>query len=265
MTIYSTKIIGVAALAVSGAFVGVASAATAYDASLTAPGGTSGASAVYYGTGNGGTNNSWAVATGGGIELGLQGLTRFVGPIASDNAGNYVTTTGESGGIAPWDFAYSIDLQPTGSASDLTLSDVNAEITITDANSASEITFNAVGDGTLVLPGAGPVDDAEVNASSLSSDAAASPLFGPFGAQNAENVGFFNAATLNPFLSGTPFNLDAPDTYTITLTLTGSESLTDTITVQTVTPEPSSWLLLGTGIAAVAFFVRRRRTAPALQ
>jgi hypothetical protein len=265
MKTHSLRTLGIAALAAIWAFAGAASAATVYDSNLTAPGGTSGASAVYYGTGNAGTNYSWAVATGGGIEIGLQGLTRFVGPISSDNAGNYITDIGESSGIAPWDFAYSIDLQPTGSASQLTLSDINAEITITDANSASEITFNAVGNGTLVLPGAGPVDDAEVNATSISSDASKHALADPFGAQNAENVGFFNVATSNPFLSGSPFNLDAPDTYTITLTLTGAESLTDTIKVQTVTPEPSTWLLLGTGMAAAAFFVRRRRSAVALQ
>jgi hypothetical protein len=264
---HSKTIFRIAALAVSGVFLGVASAATAYDSSLAAPGGSSGASAVYYGTGNGGTNYSWAVATGDGIEIGLQGLTRFVGPISSDDTGNYITTAGESGGIAPWDFAYSIDLQPSGSASGLTLSDINAEITITDANSASEITFNAVGDGTLMLPGAGPVDDAEVNLTSETSDAYTDPLTDPFGAQNAENVGFFNAATSNPFLSGSPFDLDAPDTYTISLALTGPDSLslTDTITIQTVTPEPSTWLLLAGGIAAAAFFVRRRRTAPELQ
>jgi hypothetical protein len=260
-----------ALIAVTGMILaGRAHAATAYDASLALPNTTSGSGAVYYGTGNGGTNYGWTVDSDSGIEIGLQGLTRFVGPLTPDaGTGNYTTTVGETGGVAPWDFAYSIDLQPVGSMSGLVLSAVTGTITITDANSASEITFNAVGDGTLVLPGSGPVDDGEVSSTNFTGNDASSPLGGSnpaFGAQNSENVGFFNTNAMGyPFLTGTPFNLDAPDVYTITLTLTNKANSnllgTDTITVSTVTPEPSTWLLLSGGIGIAAWFARRRRTA----
>jgi hypothetical protein len=187
---------------------------------------------VYFGTGN--SNGAFTVSTGD-IEIGLRAALRQVGPITP--TGNlYIAPTGTQTmpavhtNRAAWNYEYSVDLSGSG----LNLSQVTALLSITDG-----VTSNM----PLNLQFAGN-DNAFLNGGNL-------------GFQNSENMMFGG-----PFaIPG--YDANAADTYTLTLQVYQTQGNvllgTDTIQVETVTPEPATFALFGLGLAGVACIRRRRK------
>ena len=121
------KVLSFAAiLAVAAAPAAFADTVPAVNASLGGPG-------VYYGNTTG--NSGWTTITTTGtgtdkstLQLGLEAITRFVGPITPHNGNDYTYAPGPGTDptLATWDFAFSVN---TGSDP---LSDFTFSITITD-------------------------------------------------------------------------------------------------------------------------------------
>jgi hypothetical protein len=217
-----------------------AHASEVFDTSLGGPG-------VYFGTGN--PDGNFAVATDGTVQLGLEAITRGVAPPIVPS-GNYYAITPGTGkpGDTTWNFVFSVN---TGSSAlnaytySMTITDDVTSLTNTFDPDPSSITDDALvnGSGTVCNGGGTPVCTKPYNAANYD------------GFQNSENLGF-------GFLPG--FNVNSTDEYTISLTATptGGSAVTDTINVGPATPEPSSLVLLGTGlVSGIGTMLRRRRKA----
>jgi hypothetical protein len=191
-----------------------------------------------------GTNS----VTGGTLQLGLEAITRFQGPITPDtNDYTYAPGTGTPGD-ATWDFEFSVN---TGSDP---LSEYTYNITIHDVTTGKSATFDPT-----ALPDNGQANGANVFCSGCAYVATND------GFQNAENLGF---SFLSTQLGG--FNPNAADTYQITLSATSVDGVDPGVTINVLpplvtppaVPEPSSFVLLGTGlIGGIGSMIRRRRIA----
>jgi hypothetical protein len=104
------------------------------DTSLSSPG-------VYYGTGNAGTNFAWTVDNETGLQLGVQTILRYTGPVVpTGNVYNVPlgnTAVGGKQGSA-WGFAFSI----LDTSEPLFFSGLTFSMSITDYLYNATVTFN---------------------------------------------------------------------------------------------------------------------------
>jgi hypothetical protein len=223
------------------------------DTSLSSPG-------VYYGSGNAGTNFAWTVDNETGLQLGVQTILRYTGPVTpTGNVYNVPlgdTSVGGEQGSA-WGFAFSIlDTSGPLSTSGLTFS-----MSITDYLYNSTVTFNpltqlpdnAGTDGTNTVGGKNGCAGNGTSACAAGTQT---------GVQNAEALSFTNglASAFDP-----NYSAGVNNTWLITLTAFDGSTVVGQASEQinagsgAVLPEPASMALLGTGLFGLAALRRRRR------
>lgn len=208
------------AFAVAGLLAASAQAATTYDANLVNPG-------WYNGSGN--PNGGFTVETAGNLEIGLRAKLRQ-NPAVIHSLNNVYnvpigaqtnTTSGGNGahaGRAAWNWEWSINTQAGGGSADL--ADIAARITVSDADghSASINPFTQWADNSYY----GSSGEYTASLGDLPNNPAANPalLANYFGAQQSNNP------TFGDFPLAAFYNLNAHQTYTITLDVFGGNSFT---------------------------------------
>ncbi len=195
---------------------------------------------TYYGTGN--SNTGWTVSTNGNLELGLGGLLRFVGPL-SQTFNVYTAPAGPtavpgSTGSA-WGFDFSANTGLLSSTK--TLADYDFSLLIQDVTTTKSY------------------DSGFVSAAAL--ETTFHGFSHPSTGVNADQ-GFQDATSLHYFGSGAPlfYDINALDLYRITLSAndTGTNHSAGSVSIDVqVTPEPGTWLMLGTGLTAIGVLRRR--------
>jgi hypothetical protein len=208
-------------------FVLAASSAQAQivdNANLAAPG-------VYFGSGNGNIPQEFTVNTVGGVEIALRAK------ITGSQAGQIVPT-GNTYFIPlgnGFNFDYSVN--PDVGASDVSLANSVASLTITNLANSASFTFNP-----------SLVPDNATNAAD------------PGGYQNSEQAGFT--------FFGLGYNANLNDTFDVTLSLAnvpgvGAMSVNEVVQVGSglAVPEPTTWAMMILGVAGVGVSLRRTRRA----
>ncbi len=236
------------ALAASPAF-----ATTIYDSTLAVPAG--GTTSVYFNPNS--SDGDWTVDTeSDGIELGLRSALGFgsngsTGSLITPVGDTYTVPTGGSYQTA-WDFEFSIDLDPStySGGTGLDFSQVNTLLTMTDLTTEAQV-FSVGAFDTLV-------GGYEVGTESGNS----TPLVG----QSLTGTVWAYQAAFNGYFGPNPVDPNSTDQYQFTLNVTsksgGALLASDTILVDPATPEPSTWLLLASGLGAVFVFRSRQARRP---
>lgn len=237
----------VVAAAVAGLLMaGEAKASVAYDASLAAPG-------TYFGTGNAGTTN-WTTDTEGNVEVGLNAILRYVGPITptpTNSATYYVPLGGSPPGHTGsfWGFDFSFNGLATGSGTAVTLNEITTKLTMTDVANHTTGSF----DVSLI-----PDND---KYGPHGKDSASDSTATQYGFQNSETLSFGSVATA---LGDPLFNPNQNDTYHFTFSIMEGDTLlasvSDTVIAGTGVPEPATLSVLALGCVGL-LGVRRRRAA----
>ena len=223
-----------------------------YDASLASPG-------VYFGTGN--INSGFTVDQSNNIELGLEAIQRYIGPVTPTGSTYDVltgdtTVPGKSG--ANWGFVFSVNLQAAGGSATFP-GNYTVDLTMTDVgNGTTSSPFNL-----LSIP-----DNSYYGPSGVCNGSAC--LSGnPYAFQNSEALSFPIIADL---LNDPGYDVNANDTFNFTLSVSqqGTILASDSITVVAGTgaqpvPEPSSFpvLLAGLGLIGGAFYFGRKKAKTA--
>lgn len=216
--------------AFAGAVIAIAATSAAqagivFDTDLAAPG-------VYFGSGNGGSPQHFAVNTEGGVEIALRSKVPFVGPPAPIGGNTYLIPLGSV-------FSFDFSVNPNVGVPMVDLSHVVASLTLTNLGNGATFSF----DPSLIPD----------NAHSASA---------PGGYQNSERIIFFPMMGFDPNLN---------DTFNVDLTLTGvpgagTMSVSNVVQIGSglAVPEPTTWAMMILGLGGVGATLRRtRRTSAA--
>jgi len=228
---------------------------TNLDTSISSPTGPGTAGGCY--TGSGCDNSGFTQTTQntvGTTELDLNANIRTVSAVAPVGSVYTVPVGTAPDGYALWDYGFSILTQPNGNVNGTgTLGDYTYVLTLTDANNPSgDKSFNP-----LAIPdddwyGPNGKDNGAVNANLPANQLNTST---GWGAQNYENIAF-------PII-GTGGDVNVPDTYTVTLDeyYGGVLDNSDTITIDSVAPEPGTFALAGMVLAGLGLACKKFRKA----
>jgi hypothetical protein len=208
----------------AGAFPGSAEITTTDNTSISTPG-------CY--TGNGCVNSGFTQTTDGTTELDLNAIIRYAGPVTP--VGNvYNVPTGTSGGLAVWDYGFSI-ITPSTSP----LSNYTYQMTLYDVGTGTSTTGDP-----LAIP-----DDDWYGPNGKDDGLLSANLNNAYSAQNYEDFSF-------PGLGTPGFDPNANDTYIVTLTeySGGVYDNSDSIVINAGTgavPEPGTFALAGMVLAGL--------------
>ena len=228
------SIAGVLAVSAVGS---AAHAGTVYNTSLAPPG-------VYFGTGNSGENFGWTVNTANGVEVGLTTIQDFVGGLTPTANNIYNVPTGNAGpshtNRAYWNFDFSVNLLNSG----LTIQNTSATLSVLNIGNGQSVSGNPLLVFTDTQGWSGTAVDSPYKLTDV-------------GFQNSENLVFSAFAGLS-------FDENANDTYLITLSLSDSDGLLDTVDEYVVvgtgaTPLPAALPLFAGGLGAMGLLGWRRK------
>ncbi len=222
-----------------------ARAGTTYDTALASPG-------TYYGHGN--ANSHWTVGTGGGIELGLSTVLRYVSPVTPGaNTGTYDVGTGDTAVAGKtgslWGYAFSVNTDPGGVNSAYNVQDLTLLLTITDVGTGQSISYNPslVPDNNMVnggVIGGGSSSTYHLNSTTT-------------GIQNAEAMNYSGVAPPD-------YNALVNDTYDFSLTAYNDGTLLDSVNMTVVAgsgaPAPVSepWSVAVFGIGVLGLIAAKK-------